>query len=153
MKSSRIQYNVLKRSFELLEEAEVVLEIVAEVANLPLEHGDTLHTHSEGESAVLPAVDAGSFKDVRIHHAAAHDLEPAGSLAYVAALSAADVTAYVDLSRRLCEREVRRTHADLCLRAEHLTGKQEDSLLHVCECHVLIDVQAFDLMEDAVCAG
>ena len=98
--------NGLKGCLELLEETEVVLEVVAQVAYLPLEHRDTLYSHSESESAVLLAVDSRSFEDIRVHHPAAYDLEPACTLADVAALSAADVTAYVDLSRRLCEREV-----------------------------------------------
>ena len=49
---------MLKRCFEFLEEAEVVLEVVAEVTYLPLEHGDSLYTHSESEAAVLLAIDA-----------------------------------------------------------------------------------------------
>ena len=96
----------LKRGLELLEETEVVLEVVAEVTYLPLEHRDTLHAHSECESAVFPAVDSRCFKDIRIHHSAAHDLEPSCSLADVAALSATDVATYVHLCRRFSEREV-----------------------------------------------
>ena len=88
----------LERCLELLEEAEVVFEVVAEVTYLPFEHGDTLHTHTEGESAVLFAVDSRSLKNVRVYHTATHDLEPAGTLADVAALSAADVAAHVYLS-------------------------------------------------------
>ena len=97
---------MLKRCFEFLKEPEVVLEVVTQVAYLPLEHCNSLDSHSECKSAVLFAVDTRSFKDVRINHSAAHDLEPTCSLADVAALAAADVAAYVDLSRRLCEREV-----------------------------------------------
>ena len=48
----------LERCLELLEEAEVVFEVVAEVAHLPFEHCDTLYAHTEGESAVFLAVDA-----------------------------------------------------------------------------------------------
>jgi len=48
----------LQRSLELLQETEVVLEVVAEVTHLPLEHRDTLDSHSECESAVFLAVDA-----------------------------------------------------------------------------------------------
>ena len=53
-----VVFHTLKRRFKLLEEAEVVFEIVAEVTNLPFEHCDTLYTHSECEAAVLLAVDA-----------------------------------------------------------------------------------------------
>ena len=53
-----MNYGLLQRSLKLLQEAKVVLEIVAEVAYLPLEHRDTLHAHTEGETAVLLAVDS-----------------------------------------------------------------------------------------------
>ena len=78
-------------SLELREEPQVVLEIVTQVVDLPLEHRDALQTHSEGETAVLAAVDSGSLEDIRINHSAAHDLEPAGALADVAALAVAMV--------------------------------------------------------------
>lgn len=87
----------LQISFKFLEEAQVVLEVVAEVLDLPFEHGDTLHSHSECKTAVLPAVDAGSLQNVRVHHSAAHDFQPACTLADVAALSVADVAAHVNL--------------------------------------------------------
>ena len=48
----------LERRLELLEETKVVLEVVTQVTHLPLEHCDTLYTHSECEAAVLLAVDA-----------------------------------------------------------------------------------------------
>ena len=48
---------LLEGSFELLEEAKVVLKVVSEVTDLPLEHCDSLYSHSESESAVLLAVD------------------------------------------------------------------------------------------------
>ena len=48
---------LLEGSFELLEEAKVVLEVVSEVTYLPLEHRNSLNSHSESESAVLLAVD------------------------------------------------------------------------------------------------
>ena len=49
---------VLKRCLELLQETKVILEIIAEVAHLPLEHGNTLDSHTECKTAVLPAVNA-----------------------------------------------------------------------------------------------
>ena len=117
---------------------------------MSFEHGDTLYTHSESESAVLLAVYTGSLQDIRIHHTAAHDLKPACALAYVAALSVTDIAAHIDFCRRLRERKIRRPHPDLALRSEHLAGKQQDGLFHVCERHVLIDIQPLHLMEDTV---
>ena len=138
---------------ELLQEAHVVLEIVAEVVHLPLEHGDTLNAHTEGKAGVLFGVDAGGFEHVRIYHAAAHDFEPAGAFADVAALAMADVAADVHLGGRLGEGEVGGTHADFRLRAEHLAGEQQDGLLEVCEGNVLVHIKTLYLMEDAVGAG
>ena len=51
-------FYILKRCLELLQETEVILEIIAEVAHLPLKHGNTLNTHTECETAVLLAVNA-----------------------------------------------------------------------------------------------
>lgn len=51
-------YARLYRGFELFEEAEVVLEVVAKIFYLPFQHGDTLDAHTEGEAAVFLAVDA-----------------------------------------------------------------------------------------------
>ena len=90
-----------------MEEADVVLEVVAEVVDLPLEHGDAFDAHAEGEAAVGLGVDAAGFEDVRVHHAAAHDLQPAGAFADVAALSVADVAAHIDLRGGFGEREYR----------------------------------------------
>ena len=72
---------------ELAEEADVVFEVVAEVFDLPLEHGDALDAHTEGEAAVDFGIDAGGTEDVGVDHAAAENLEPAGTLADVAAFA------------------------------------------------------------------
>ena len=50
------QYYQLISSLEFAEEPYIILEIVAEVLDLPFEHCDTLHSHSECKSAVLLAV-------------------------------------------------------------------------------------------------
>ncbi len=49
---------VLERSFELFQEPQVVFKIISEVANLPLQHSDSLNSHSECKSAVFLAVDS-----------------------------------------------------------------------------------------------
>ena len=140
----------LNECLELAEETHVVLEIIPQVLDLPLEHGDTLYTHSESESAVLLAVYTGSLQDIRIHHTAAHDLKPACTLAYVTTLSVADIAAHIDFCRRLREREIGRSHPDLALRSEHLAGKQKNSLLHIGERHVFIYIKPLYLMENTV---
>ena len=79
---------------------------MTQVIDLPLQHCNTLNTHSKCESGVFLAVNAGGFKHIRIHHSAAENLQPAGSLADVATLAVADVATYVHLGGRLGEREV-----------------------------------------------
>ncbi len=138
---------------ELLQEAGVVLEVEADVVGLVLEHGHALDAESEGEAGVLLAVDAAVLEHVGIDHAAAEDLDPAGVLAERAALAAADVARHVHLRRRLGEGEEGGAQADAGLLAEELLGEVEQRLLHVGEGDVLVDIQAFHLVEDAVGAG
>ena len=51
----------LRRRGELAEEAHVILEVVTEVVDLPLEHRDAFHAHAEGEAAVHLGVDAAGL--------------------------------------------------------------------------------------------
>ena len=144
---------ILYCSLEFAEEADIVLKVEAEILDLPFEHGDALHTHSESESGVLLGVDAAGFQYVGVNHAGTHNLQPAGALADIAALAAADVAADVHLGARLGEGKVGGTHPDLGVRSEHLPYEDQDGLLEVSERHVLVYVKAFHLMEDAVGAG
>ena len=76
--------------FKLFQETDVVLEIEPEVAHLVFEHCDALNAHTEGETGIFLAVDAAVFQHVGVNHSTAQNLEPAGALADVAALAAAD---------------------------------------------------------------
>ena len=57
---------------------------------------------------------------------------------------------YVHLGRRLCKGEVRGTQANLCLRPEHLFRKIEKHLFKVGKRHVFVNIQPFNLMEEAM---
>ena len=138
---------------ELLEEAEVVFEVEADVVGAVFEHGHAFDAEAEGEAAVLLAVDAAVFEDVGVDHAAAEDLDPAGVLAEVAAGAAADVAGDVHLGGGLGEGEVGGAQTDADLVAEHPLGEVEEGLLHIGKRHLLGHVEAFDLVEDAVGAG
>ena len=148
-----VVYLLLVCCFELLEEARVVFREHTEVADTVLQVGDALDTHTEGVAAIDGAVDAAGFEHVRVNHSATEDFHPAGVLAEAAAFTAADVTADVHLGAGFCEREVAGTQTDFRIGAEHLTGKGEEHLLQVGERYVLIDIQAFYLMEEAVGTG
>src|SRR5574344_1147167 len=119
------QHLHLRGRFKFLEEAEVVLEVVTEVIDLPFEHSDALKSHSECESAVFLRVYAAGFEDVRVNHTGTENFEPTVAVAYVAT--------YVNFGRRFGEREVTWPHTYLSIRAEHFTGKEEKRLLEVSE--------------------
>src|SRR5690606_34971075 len=82
-----------------------------------------------------------------MHHAAAHDFQPAGLLAHTATLAAAHHALHVDFGGRLGEGEERgaETHTQRLLE-EH---PQEflDGALEIGEVDVLVNQQAFDLVE------
>ena len=74
-------------------------------------------------------------------------------LAEGASLAAAQVAADVHLGTGLGEGEIAGAQAYLGVRPEHLLGKQEKHLLEVGEGHVLVDIEPFHLMEEAMCTG
>ena len=148
-----VVYLLLVCGFEFLEEAGVVFREHTEVADTILQVGDTLDTHTEGVAAIDGAVDAAGFQYVRVNHTATENLYPAGVFAEAASFAAADVTADIHFGTGFCEGEVAGTQTDFRIRAEHLTGKGEEHLLQVGKRYVLIDIQAFYLMEEAVGTG
>src|SRR5687767_12425050 len=106
------------RSRELLEEAEVVLVEQPDVVDPVAHHGHAVDAQAEGEAAhLLGVVDHAAevrvhrLEDGGVHHARAHDLEPARRLADAAALPAAHHAAEVHLDRRLRVGEERRPEA------------------------------------------
>ena len=80
-------------------------------------------------------------------HAAAEDLDPAGSLTESAAFSAALEAGDIDLSGRLREREMMRTELCLRLRSEQLLCEYIERSFEIGKCYVLVDDQSLDLME------
>src|ERR1019366_1910809 len=79
---------------ELFEEADVVVEVQAQVGDAVAQHGDPLDAHPEGEAGELfrvVAVLADVLEDVRVDHPGAEDLEPAGPLAQRAARAVGQV--------------------------------------------------------------
>ena len=100
-----------------------------------------IEPHAEGEALILLRIEAAVAQDVRMHHAAAEDLQP---LARLADRLGTDV----DFHRRLGEREVRGAEAHLHL--VHLEERLAELLEHPLQVtHVgrLVDDEALDLME------
>src|SRR5699024_10211773 len=84
---------------------------------------------------------------MRMYHAAAQDLDPAGTCAETAAFASVFKAGYVHLCTWLCKREVMRTEFCLGLRSEKFFGKFFQSSLQICEGNIFVNNQAFDLME------
>src|SRR6185437_14035579 len=87
---------------ELFEETHVAGVEVADVGDAVLDHGDALDAHAEGEAGdlfrvvgVVRRVELAAFfsdggEDVRVHHAAAEQFDPAGVFALAAAFAVAE---------------------------------------------------------------
>ena len=73
-------------------------------------------------------------------------------LAEATTLTATDVAGNVHLRTWLCEWEIAWTQTNLGVCSEHLTGKGQKDLLQVGKGNVLVDIESFYLMEEAVCA-
>src|SRR5262249_39744764 len=111
---------------KLLEKPQIIGPKLANVIDGVLEHGDPLWPHAEGEAGELVGVVAAVLEHHRVHHARAHDFQPASPLAHAAALAAADDAVHVHFDRRLGEREVAGADAYLALLAEHPPGEGDD---------------------------
>ena len=90
---------------ELREEALVALEEQAQVRETVEQQRDAVEPEAEREPRVLLRIDARRPQDERMHHAGAHDLDPAGLLALAAARALAEDAAHRDVHARLDERE------------------------------------------------
>src|SRR5208337_1074067 len=108
-------------SRELLQKPYVALEEQLNLFHLVLQDGDAIHAHAEGKAADLAGVVAvllHKIEDVRVHHAAAEQLDPATVLALAAALAAAENAAHLHVGAGLGEGKERRVKARFHRRAE-----------------------------------
>ena len=141
------------RTLKLVKESNVVLTEHAQVLHHVLQVGDALHAKAEGITAIDLAVDAAGFKHSGIYHAAAQNLDPTRVLAETAALTAAQHARYIHFGAGFGEREVAGTQANLGISTEQFLSKVQEHLFQVGKRHVLVDVKAFNLVEEAVGAG
>src|ERR1700694_2889810 len=96
-------------------EADVALDHVTHVGNAVAELQGSLQSHAERETGVDARVNAAGAQHIRIDHAAAAPLHPAGSALLVCEPD-------VDLGGRLGEREEVRAQPGAALRAELRAG-------------------------------
>src|SRR2546426_2753078 len=116
----------LALSPELLEEAKVVVQVVAQVADRVPEVGDPLDPHPEGEALVALRVQSPVPQDDRMDHPRPQDRHPAGPRTGGTADPAADDTFHVEGHGRLGERVVARPEAGPLAAAEHRVGELDE---------------------------
>src|ERR1700689_602123 len=73
------------KSLELAQEAQVVLEEQPQIIDAVAQHCQAIDPGAEGITREALRIDPACFEDVRMHHAAAGDFEPAGVFADAAA--------------------------------------------------------------------
>lgn len=140
----------LAGALELRQETYVVFGEHTEVLDLIFQVGDTFYAHAERESGVARGIYAARFKHIGIDHSASEDFHPSGVLAERASFASAEIAADVHFGRRFSEGEEAGSETYLGFGSEHLAGEVEESLVQVGEGDVLVDIEGFDLMEEAM---
>src|SRR5438876_205389 len=120
-------------SWELPQEADVVLEKDLDIVDAVFEHGQAVDADTEGESADSFGVIVHETVDGRIDHAGAEEFDPGCALALRTrsatggrARSAAEGTGDVKFDARLREGEIAGTETRLDARAEDIFDFLED---------------------------
>src|SRR4029079_11354716 len=145
--SPRQRRDVERLEAVMIEPAHVALEQLPEIGDAVFQHRDAVEAHAPGKALVNIRIGAAGAQHVRMHHAAAENLEPVLALAETdLALVAAALD--VDLKRGLGEREERRpeSHVDVIDLEERLAELVQDPF-EVAEVRTLVDDEAFDLVK------
>src|SRR3954452_20252716 len=98
----------------MAEPARVAVEQLAQIGHAVFEHRDAVDAHAPGKALIDVGIDAAGAQHVRMHHAAAENLQPVLAFAETdLALIAPALD--VDLKRWLGERKERRakSHVDV----------------------------------------
>lgn len=136
---------------ELGEEADVVFDEEADVSDAPADHGEAFEADAEGEageSGVVAAAARGvhRFEDGGVDHAATGDFDPARGLP-------GDGELDVDFKAGFGEGEEVGAEADVRFRAEEGFQEVFEGAFEVADGHILVDVEAFDLVEGGEVGG
>src|SRR5690348_3073632 len=142
-------------SWELAEEADVVLKKNLNVVDLVFEHGEAVDAHAECEAADFFGVVVDEAVDGRIDHAGAEKLDPAGAFALGAGSSTGGIAAAaakdagnVEFNARLGEREITWPETCFYARTEKLFDEIFDGAGEIAEGDVGVNREAFNLMKD-----
>src|SRR5437667_6727546 len=141
-------------SWELLQEADVVLEKDLDIVDAVLEHGETIDADAEGKATDFFRVIIHEAVDGGIDHAGAEEFNPgrtlalrAGSSASGRSGSAAEGTGDIELDAWLGERKIAGAEARFDTGAEELFYEIFDGAGEIAEGDVGVDGEAFDLVE------
>jgi hypothetical protein len=132
---------------ELREEARIVLEEQANVADAEAKHREALDADAEREAGVGLGVEAAVLEHRGVNHPAAEHLHPARALAHATTAAAAEDAAHVDLGAGLDEREVARAPSRAHVRPVEPLSEGVDHALELGKRDVFVDEKALDLVE------
>src|SRR6476661_4666496 len=145
--SSRQRRDVERLEAVMAEPAHIAFEQLPQIRHAVFQHRDAVDAHAPGEALIDIGIDATGAQNVRMHHAAAENLQP------VLALAEADLALVapaldVDLERRLREREKRwpESHVDVIDLEKRLAELVQDPF-QVAEMRALVDHEAFNLVK------
>src|SRR5450631_3648465 len=79
--SSRQGRDVERLEAVMIEPAHVALEQLPEVGHAVFQHRDAVDAHAPGKALIDVGIDAAGPQHVRVHHAAAENLQPVLALA------------------------------------------------------------------------
>src|SRR3990172_4779731 len=130
---------------ELGQEAQVVGVEEADVLDAVAEHGDALDPHAKGKTGVALRIVTDGLQYLRVDHAGAEDLDPAGAGAGAAALAAAEEAVDAELHAGVDEREVVAAERRPALRPEDAPGEVRQRALEVAQADPLVDHQPLHL--------
>src|SRR5271169_6520121 len=111
----------------MAEPADVVLEQLPQVGHAVFQHRDAIDADAPGKTLIEVGIDAAGAQHIRMHHAAAENLEPVLALAETD-FSLVAPALDVDLERRLGEGKERRAeaHVDVIDLEERLAELVQD---------------------------
>src|SRR5467141_1084341 len=145
--SSRQRRDVERLEAVMGEPAHVAVEQLAEIGHAILEHRDAVDAHAPGKALIDVGIDAAGAQHVRMHHAAAENLQPV--LAFAETNLALVAPALdVDLERGFGERKERRpeSHVDVIDLEKRLAEFVQDPF-EVAEMRTLVDDETLDLVK------
>src|SRR5882724_9697657 len=141
------RYRVRFARSELFQEPHVVFVKEADIVDAVTEHGDAFDAEAERPAGPHFGVVADVLEDLRMHHAAAGDLQPI--LAHLLHECAAEI----DLETRLGVAEIVRTEPYLHVIAKNFFEDEFYGALEVADGHAFVHVETFDLLERRVMRG